>query len=138
MKQNNQAIEKHRIINGRFASDASYGNNGCFRVRGPQGFLFVITSDGEGWEHVSVSHDVKDRCPTWEEMCFIKDLFWGEEETVVQYHPPRSEYVNCQKYTLHLWKPINVTIPLPPSWLVGTKPGDPPEKVLEVMRNWSR
>ena len=35
--------------------------------------LRVLFSDGLGWDHVSVS--LADRCPTWAEMCFIKDLF---------------------------------------------------------------
>ena len=54
--------------------------------------LRIIASDGFGWEHVSVSR--RDRCPTWEEMCQIKALFWDEDDCVIQYHPPRSEYVN--------------------------------------------
>lgn len=71
------------------------------------------------WEHVSVS--LPSRSPTWEEMCLIKNLFWGEDETVIQYHPPKSEYVNNHQYCLHLWKPIGKTIETPPSILVGIK-----------------
>jgi hypothetical protein len=54
-------------------------------------------------------------------MCWVKNLFWEEHEMCVQYHPPKSEYVNCHPHVLHLWKPINMTIPLPPSLLVGPK-----------------
>ena len=35
-----------------------------------------------------------DPCPTWEEMCFIKNIFWEEEESAMQLHPPKSDYVN--------------------------------------------
>ena len=49
---------------------------------------FAVQADAQtDWEHVSVS--LPDRCPTWEEMCFIKDLFWNSDECVVQYHPPK-------------------------------------------------
>src|SRR5580658_4748259 len=47
------------------------------------------------FEHVSVS--LAHRCPTWEEMCKIKDLFWDDEDVVVQFHPAKSEYVNFSK-----------------------------------------
>lgn len=74
--------------------------------------MAFIVSWGGGWEHVSVSF--YNRCPTWDEMCIAKDLFWYEEERVIQYHPPKSEYVNRHPYTLHLWKPIDSEIPAPP------------------------
>jgi hypothetical protein len=81
--------------------------------------LRCCASDGYKWEHVSVS--THDRIPTWEEMCFIKDLFWDAEDTVIQFHPPKSEYVNQHPYTLHLWRPIGAEIPRPDSILVGIK-----------------
>jgi len=116
MRINNDRIEKYRIATGRFASDFSYGNNGAFTIRHKYTVLFVIASDGGGWEHASVhaEKDGKPRTPTWDDMCFIKDLFWDEEELVLQYHPPRSEYINAHENVLHLWKPIGVEIPLPP------------------------
>lgn len=51
-------------------------------------------------------------------MEYIKESFWDEEETVLQFHPKKSEYVfntNC----LHLWKKIGVDHELPPKMLVG-------------------
>lgn len=81
------------------------------------GNIGFIASWGEGWEHVSIS--LKKRCPTWEEMCFFKDIFWNDNECVIQYHPPRKNYVNCHKYCLHLWRPINEQVPMPPKILVG-------------------
>ena len=79
----------------------------------------IIASWGGGWEHVSVS--LARRCPTWEEMCAIKDIFWREDECVVQYHPPKSEYVDCHPYCLHLWKKIGHEFETPPSIFVGPK-----------------
>ena len=94
------------------------GHDGWFEFRRAGGKLFVQASTGLGWEHVSVSVDA-ERCPTWEEMAWIKDQFWGTEECVVQYHPPESVYVNCHPYVLHMWKPDGVELPVPPPELIG-------------------
>lgn len=112
--------EKFRIM--EHASDESV-NNGAFRVRTikfPHVFN-VIASDGGGWEHVSVTLATAQRCPTWDEMCFIKSLFWDEEDCVVQFHPPKSEYVNCHPFCLHLWRKINHDMETPPSIYVGVR-----------------
>lgn len=69
--------EKFRITTGPLGSNESFGNNGAFWVKTKKCVFTVIASDQMGWEHVSVSLPV--RCPTWEEMCFIKSLFWDEE-----------------------------------------------------------
>jgi len=97
---------------------------GIFNIRG----LNIIASDGgewpfEGpaWEHVSVS--TPTRTPTWAEMCWVKRQFWGDEETVVQFHPPKSSYVNNHEHCLHLWRPIGIELPMPPTLCVGFKPG---------------
>lgn len=73
---------------------------------------FVIWSNGGGWDHVSVSFG--NRCPTWEEMCKIKDVFFGEEEECVEYHPRKSEYVNIHPNCLHIWRPQDEELPTPP------------------------
>lgn len=79
----------------------------------------MIGSDGLGWEHVSVS--LKKNMPAWEEMCFVKDLFWDPEDCVVQFHPPKSNYVNNVKNCLHLWRQIGKEFPMPDPILVGLK-----------------
>jgi|SRR5690606_37281139 len=56
-----------------------------------------------GYEHVSVS--LPNRCPNWEEMCFVKDFFWEEDEMCIQIHPRKSVYVNFHSTCLHIWKP---------------------------------
>lgn len=91
--------------------------NGIFKVFVNGRSFLVVASDGGGWEHVSVSR--KDRCPTWDEMCAIKDMFFDAEECVVQYHPPKSDYVNLHPYCLHLWKPTFAEVPRPPKFFVG-------------------
>lgn len=106
---------KYRVRIGGMASDDGCGNNGAFTVNG----AFVIASDGEGWEHVSVSR--RNRIATWPEMCQIKNIFWDAEDAVMQLHPPQSDYVNLHPHCLHLWRPIGQSIPLPTSILVGPK-----------------
>lgn len=111
-------LEANRVTWGKFASDAEDGNNGAFVLRAPSGaMLTIVASDGAGWEHVSVS--TSKRTPTWEEMCFVKELFWREDELVIQFHPAADDYVDMHKYTLHLWKPIGVKLPTPDPILVG-------------------
>ena len=115
---------EYRITNEFLPSTDKDGNNGMFRIplRGcarPIKELLIIASDGMGWEHVSVS--LPDRTPTWEEMCYVKSLFWDDEDCVIQYHPPKSEYVNNHDHCLHLWKCKHSKIPMPDSILVGIK-----------------
>lgn len=91
-------------------------------IMGSQKGMTVIWSYGGGWEHVSI--DGKHRMPTWEEVCHLKDMFFSDDECCVQYHPPKSEYVNNIPYCLHIWKPIEQysgVLPIPPSFLIGVK-----------------
>jgi hypothetical protein len=71
-----------------------------------------VAKVSEGWDHVSVSRI--DKTPTWEEMCFVKDLFFDADECVMQLHPPKSEYVNNHPHCLHLWRPGRTPMPMPP------------------------
>ena len=118
-------LQANRVRVGPMGSDESYGLAGAFRVIGPppNNSLLVVVSSGIDheyeWEHVSVS--CEDRCPTWEEMVFVKDIFWDKHEMAVQYHPPESEYVRCHPFALHMWRPLKMTIPMPPMLLVGPK-----------------
>jgi hypothetical protein len=115
--------EEYRITDNRLGmgSDKSYGNNGAFNIPVTGKHFFIIASDMNGWEHVSVhvQENNKRRVPRWDEMCKIKDIFWDEEDVVVQYHPRKSEYVNLYPLTLHLWKPINQEFLTPPAYMVG-------------------
>lgn len=117
--------DKFRVRRGEWAT-ATGDKFGAFWVPVTLGAppLKIIATDGrdseyEVWEHVSVS--LPNRCPTWIEMAFVKSLFWDDEDCVVQFHPPRSEYVNQHPHCLHLWRPVGQSIPLPPSILVGHK-----------------
>lgn len=111
--------DMYRIHNGPYGSEDGYPHGGAFRIHGGAKELLVIAGVGDGWEHVSVS--TKTRCPTWEEMCRIKRLFWDAEDCVVQYHPPESVYVNHHPHTLHLWRPTGQPLPIPDPVLIGPR-----------------
>lgn len=95
------------------------GLNGLIHHPGFKRPMAFVASWGGGWEHVSVSYS--NRCPTWEEMCIVKDIFWNEDETVIQYHPAQKDYVNNHPYCLHMWKPIGIELPTPPPVFVGLR-----------------
>lgn len=125
-KRFHDLAEKGRMLLGSFGSNRG-DRFGWFQMICPMsgGFLKVIASAGDvpseddlfpngtRWDHVSVS--LKNRTPTWEEMAWVKSLFFDDEELVVEFHPPKSKYVNVSVNVLHLWKPLDAEIQLPPS-----------------------
>lgn len=76
----------------------------------------VMASNGNGWDHVSVSH--KYKIPSWKVMCIVKDMFFEEDETVIQFHPKKSEYVNIHPNCLHLWRKHGKEHELPPKYMI--------------------
>lgn len=113
-------LEPYRHRTGMMGSDASFGVVGLFDMPTPRGdYLRVMSTDGSGgqgelgqWEHVSVSRP--DRCPTWEEMDYVKDIFWKDDETVLQLHVPKKDLINNHRFCLHMWRHKTMRIPLPP------------------------
>lgn len=120
-----EKFEAGRLLYGPTGSPHNAGPWGAFVLYGPCGArLKIIASDAsipeaQGFEHVSVS--TENRCPNWQEMCFVKDAFWEDEEIVYQLHPAKSEWVNNHPHVLHLWRNIAQNPPLPPSIFVGIK-----------------
>jgi len=112
-----EKLEHGRVRAGRMGTITEDGPYGMFFVHGPCGADLTIIANGaevgEDWEHVSPSN--------WQEMCWVKDMFWEPEEVVMQLHPAASTYVNNHPYCLHMWRPVNAEIPLPPSITVGRK-----------------
>ena len=111
-----------RIVSSGEDGFAAYINHPCYKptaiaVIGMALFFIPGIDVPDGW--IEQVFDACRRCPTWEEMCMVKDIFWGEEECVVQFHPPRSEYVNRHPYCLHLWKKIGEEYETPPKEYVG-------------------
>jgi hypothetical protein len=86
-------------------------------------FGSVIWSSGAGWEHVSIAPYDRRTVPSWDDMCRLKDMFFEDDEVVVQYHPAKSQYVNNLPNCLHLRRPIDEALPTPPSIMVGIRDG---------------
>lgn len=99
----------------------TFGDETCgmFSIPSPKGgSLLIVASCGDGWDHVSISRD--DRIPDWEEMSYIKELFFLEKEYAFQLHVPKGSHINLAKFCLHLWRPNDGReIPIPPTYLVG-------------------
>lgn len=127
MKINYDAVDCYRIVDGKYGTKPKTPY-GAFRIPFGSYNLSVLATDGKGikpqWEHVSVS--LPNRCPNWKEMSYIKNLFWDEEETVIQIHPPKSKYINIHPHCLHLWKNPKQKIILPPGIYVGEKENEKP------------
>lgn len=83
----------------------------------------IICSWEGGWEHVSASPSKKRITPEWDDMCLIKEIFFKDEESVIQIHPPKEEYVNNMPNCLHLWRYTDGEMILPPSFMVGIRKG---------------
>lgn len=93
-------------------------DGGAFILKSPvdKQVLSIIASHGLGWDHVSVSR--RSRIPIWDEMEFVKRLFFEDDEVAMQLHVPAADHVNVHPNTIHLWRPQIGSIPLPPHWMV--------------------
>ena len=83
----------------------------------------LICSWQGGWEHVSVAPYVKRIMPDWDVMCQLKEMFFKDDEAVIQVHPPKADYVNNVANCLHLWRCYYTPMVLPPSVFVGIRKG---------------
>jgi hypothetical protein len=90
MKSLEQIKDSKRVLIGKIGIDGGSGEIHLGTWSGS-----VIWSFGGGWEHVSVCPYKKRITPSWDDMCIIKDIFFNDDECVVQYHPPKSEYAGC-------------------------------------------
>lgn len=139
------AMNRGRVTTGPMATPATDAKPvGAFLYQlGPHTRLFVLAHDGvtedvTGWEHVSVSVHVKHRgqwrpieqVPDWPAMCLVKNAFWEPEECVLQFHPPKSQYVDNAP-VLHLWRHVTGNPDLPPMYLVGI-PGATPAQAKAI------
>ena len=103
MKTQQEIKECKRLIVIYEESDGGVGEIHLPRWKGS----IIWGRDEGGWEHVSVAPGQRRITPSWEEMCLIKDIFFYDEECAVQYHPPKSQYVNVVPNCLHLWRLAN-------------------------------
>lgn len=110
-----KCVETYRISRGTGTESPPGAPYGMFHIKLDRIILGVVASDGDElirWDHVSVS--LEHRCPTWQEMCYIKRLFFKPDEVVMQLHPADKNHINTHPNCLHLWRPHDSVIPLPP------------------------
>lgn len=114
-------IDRHRerAIEAKLWGEIDRSVGGVFILPSPVYMinLRVIASNGDGWDHVSIS--TASRCPTWHEMDWIKRKFFREHEVVMQLHVPAKDHINVHPFCLHLWRPHEWTIPLPPKEMIA-------------------
>lgn len=135
MKKSLSHLNEFRYVDQelRFSGITGHPNFGIFIIPSVQDRrpVKVIFSRGfYGWDHVSISK--QKHPPSWKEMCWIKGLFFDDEEVVIQLHPAKSEWISNHDNCLHLWRPVVAVVPLPPPELVGVKGID-----HEQMKNMS-
>lgn len=115
MKEDWSKAERFRVADAPGYETAPGNRFGIFSVPMNGIRLLCMVSSGDDlvpWEHVSVS--AGKRVPNWYEMQLIKDMFWAADETVMQLHVAAERHINLHQHTLHLWRPLKATIPLPP------------------------
>lgn len=96
----------------------------------------TIVCSWDFWDHVSVSPRKKRIVPDWDSMCMIKDIFFKEDEAVIQIHPPKNQYVNNKENCLHLWRWNEGEMILPPSFMVGYRVGQTESELREEIRQY--
>ena len=69
-------------------------------------------------------------------MCAVKELFFKDDEAVVQIHPPKDEYVNNMPNCLHLWRCYDKEMVLPPSFMVGMRKGQSYNDVMKEAKEY--
>ena len=112
------SLDPYRLDVAAYYGSNGDGGNGAFQIPFASATLRVLASNGDGWDHVSVS--CRNRCPNWQEMEHVKRLFFADDETAMQLHVPPADHVNVHPYTLHLWRPNDGReIPRPPGGMVG-------------------
>ncbi len=108
-------LEKYRTIGQpNRPEEMQYG--GAFRVVHKGNVLRIIASNDAGWDHVSISR--MTACPSWEDMEFVKRMFFEEGELCWQYHVPVGDHININPHVLHIWRKHDFEMPLPPRWMV--------------------
>ena len=94
-----------------------YGDEQNGFIRLPQKGLAIQFSNGGGWEHVSISR--KSKMPSYDDLVWARQIFWGGNTTVMQLFVPAEDHVNVHPYCLHLWRPMEGEIPRPPRWMLA-------------------
>lgn len=128
MRKDLTLAEKYRVSIVSAYSSNTGDRFGVFMLKRGKTLLKVIACEASvtkemglpAWDHVSVSANQagKDCTPDWYDMCYVKKLFFEDSECVMQLHVPSEKHVNFHEHCLHLWRPADEKIPLPPQYMV--------------------
>jgi hypothetical protein len=114
-------LDRHRLATSEIAVYGTVGNSGngifAFKSRVDHRELRVVASSGSGWEHVSVSK--RSKPPSWAEMEWIKRKFFKPDEVCMQLHVAVEDHISAHPNCLHIWRPLDAEIPLPPKEFVA-------------------
>lgn len=130
-------LDQYRVQTAQALGWTGDGTCGAFEIPSDLSnqLLRCIAASGFSWDHVSVS--LEHRIPLWIEMEQVKRLFFKPDECVMQLHPKLADYVDgTQPYSnprvLHLWRPHELSIPVPPKWMVGGMTPEEADAALEA------
>lgn len=129
MREIDEILTNPRITAVEKTEDGFMGN-----ISFPTWVGSIICSTGAGWDHISVAPYKRRYVPTWEEMSKLKEMFFKDDEAVIQIHPPKAEYVNNMPNCLHLWRCSYKEMVLPPSILVGIRKGQTQSEIEKEIK----
>lgn len=99
----------------------AYGGLALLRCDTPGTRIQVVFASDLGWDHVSAcvcSAKGPVRVPSYSEMVRVKRLFFKPDEAAMELHVPEADHINHNDHVLHLWRPHDVEIPMPPKEMV--------------------
>lgn len=123
-------LDNYRITHpvcGNAPKGATYGMFSIPIPKKKQTVAIIIANDGTegGWEHVSCHVRIAQgtrppimRVPSYDELCWLKDLFWESHECAMQFHVPKTDHINRHQHCLHLWRRAGANCELPPTIMV--------------------
>lgn len=123
MKPAEEILKNPAIRVVDFEMDADhYAGRAFVKSDQPGQHLQIIFSTGMRWDHVSACAATLEhgpcRIPSYHEMKRIKRLFFRDDETAMELHVPTAEHINDNDHVLHLWRPQDHPIPMPPKSMV--------------------
>jgi hypothetical protein len=65
----------------------------------------MIWTDGRRWALIRITKP--KRVPSFEDICYAKNIFIGPELEAYEVHAPKSRHVNREPNTIDLWCPLD-------------------------------
>lgn len=112
--KNLRSLDQNRVYMPEFNDpNLDKSKNGMFEFMINKDLYFVVASECDGWQHVSISNMNLNKMPTWDVLEYIKNKFFHADEFTVEFHPKKADYINNVENCLHMWAPVDKTLPYP-------------------------